>query len=142
MTAFLLLISIVLHFFTFFILIILHKKFKLAISVDEMKRQKREMEDLLSAYTVEMKEENERFLMQLNERFSSETAQVVSEKKEENHGRTEEYTLPLPEESERYEQSLQAKVFNLFQEGYTANDIAKKLNKGKGEIELLLKFHR
>ncbi|HEY4553720.1 MAG TPA: hypothetical protein VIG80_11035 [Bacillaceae bacterium] len=43
---------------------------------------------------------------------------------------------------EREEESLKEKVMALSAKGFTHAEIAKKLNKGRTEIELLLKFHQ
>ncbi len=40
------------------------------------------------------------------------------------------------------EQSLTAQILHLSQKGMTSDEIAKKLDKGKTEIELLLKFQQ
>ncbi|MCI1857915.1 MAG: hypothetical protein LKI80_07085 [Sporolactobacillus sp.] len=47
---------------------------------------------------------------------------------------------PIVGIKDRLEESDTVKAMKLKQQGYTVTEIAKKLNKGKNEIELLLKF--
>ncbi|OEH91288.1 hypothetical protein [Bacillus solimangrovi] len=47
---------------------------------------------------------------------------------------------PLSKGNEQYVQSLASKAIELEKKGYTIEEIAKELNKGKTEIELILKF--
>ncbi|WLR52365.1 coupling factor for flagellin transcription and translation [Bacillus tianshenii] len=54
----------------------------------------------------------------------------------------EDYTVPLSKGNEHYVQSLTSKAVQLEKQGHTVEEIAQKLNKGKTEIELLLKFRR
>ena len=63
--AYLITISFILHFFTFFIIIILIQKLNLKSQIgvaNEQEKLKSEIEDLLVAYTIEMKEENEKLV--------------------------------------------------------------------------------
>ena len=114
---------------------------------NELEREKREIEDVLTARVLEMKEDNERFLQQLKTELDQRTYREVDQRPR-HQTRIESAVangikeLPLTNEREKYEQSFEAKVLNLAQQGYTANEIAKKVKKGKGEIELLLKFQR
>lgn len=134
MIGFLLVISIVLHFITFLILILVIKKMKHSLDYEQLNKQKKEIEDLLASYTLELKEENEHFLNQL---FENE----AKEKKEIDHDHEKEIES-VPKVNDIYESSLEAKALQLHKQGYKMNEIAKKLNKGLGEIELLLKFNR
>lgn len=51
-----------------------------------------------------------------------------------------EYKPPVPVGEDQYEQSLTSQVVLLHEKGFKPDEIAQKLNKGKTEIELLLKF--
>lgn len=55
---------------------------------------------------------------------------------------TDDFTAPLSKGNEQFVQSLASKALEYEKEGYTIEQIAQKLNKGKTEIELLLKFRR
>ncbi|UCZ51698.1 hypothetical protein LGQ02_12570 [Bacillus shivajii] len=63
--VYLLIISFILHFISFYFIVILHQKQKHQQPIDHSKSSK-EIEDLLIAYTTEMKENNERLARQIN----------------------------------------------------------------------------
>jgi ElaB/YqjD/DUF883 family membrane-anchored ribosome-binding protein len=132
---------------------------------DDVLKMKREIEDLLVSYTSEMKEENERLIKQIQEskrsisnedqrgeKKNSVVLQVeansTSRKNENHYVEKDPYENYLPpiinseEEEDVYEQSDTAKVLSLSKKGLTTEEIAKKLNLGKGEVDLMLKFYR
>jgi len=51
-----------------------------------------------------------------------------------------DYVPPIPIGEDKFEQSLSSQVVLLHEKGLQPAEIAQKLNKGKAEIELLLKF--
>ncbi|MFV8827176.1 DUF29 family protein [Alkalihalobacterium sp. APHAB7] len=169
MIQFLVTTSLVLHLLTFLWIVTLLQKInnQQTPAVDEEKL-KREIEDLLIAYTSEMKEENEQLLEQLV-KYKQESSRPSSIKRDENlvkepevivsTGTQDEIKLPSApkeqteyedykppalesEDSEMYEQSNIAKVLSLSKQGYSAEEIAKKLHLGKGEVELMIKFYQ
>lgn len=143
-------------------------------SKQEMEKIKNELEDLLIAYTAEIKEGNERLLKQLEEnkqlnqvpeRMTAPEIKNVEEpvKVKVNHNaphnihvkqndfveepeeRYDEYSPPVVNQATEdmyYEQSDTAKVLALAKQGLSVEQIAKKLNMGKGEVDLMLKFYR
>ncbi|WLD95181.1 hypothetical protein [Alkalihalobacillus sp. AL-G] len=170
MTGFLLTISFILHLTTLLAVLIVWKKFD-ASDKNDIDRVKSEMEDILMAYSTEMKEENEAFLEHLrsiksdqykNDRLKeglhkpstfqsinndevsltqptpTQTPQSHNEKEDPN------YTPPPPitKEKEQFGPSMAAEVLSLQKKGYSLDEIAKKVDKGKGEIELLIKFYQ
>ncbi len=147
MILYLLIVSLLLHFVTFFILIVIVKKMRSAFDYQQFETQKKELEDLLAYYSVELKEENERFLKEILEK--TKLQETGTELKETHNVAEEQNTLTEIEEIvqeektvETYAQpSLEAQALQLYEQGYDIKEIAKKLNKGHGEIELLLKFH-
>ncbi|MBU8906986.1 DUF6115 domain-containing protein [Desertibacillus haloalkaliphilus] len=177
MITYLVIVSIILHFITFFWIITLMQRFnREAPSPNKnAEKVKAEIEDLLVAYTTEMKEENERLIKQFidhgqeqsqqlredtvrhdppqRERTTKQTSplsplsneQVEFDKTENEYDRS--YQPPIPTDDDYksddvFEQSETAKVLSLANQGYSANEIAKKLGMGKGEVELLLKFYQ
>ena len=115
-----------------------------------------------------MKEENEQLLEQLN-KYKQESSTASSIKRSEKQVKEpevmmstdmkeknkrppaskeqieyEDYQPPAleVEETEMYEQSNTAKVLSLSKQGYSAEEIAKKLQLGKGEVELMIKFYQ
>lgn len=142
MTSYLLTISIVLHFITFLILILLVKKMRSTLDYTQLEQQKREIEDLLAFYSVELKEENERFLEQLLKANESEHFEELLNEDIEDENDQQTVKVKRKNVTEKtYEPSLEAQVLQLHEQGYDAKEIAKMLNKGHGEIELLLKFN-
>lgn len=149
----LLIVSLLIHGFVFFWIIVLIQRIRQTESrIEEMNQVKMEIEDVLLAYTTEMKEENERLLQRLRERNDQKvTKSQQQEWKVEssepppsiNHPEKEEYVPPLELSSqETYVKSYHAQVLELFELGLSAEEIAKKLEMGKGEVELILKFSR
>jgi DNA-binding NarL/FixJ family response regulator len=115
------------------------------------KQFKRETEEILSSYLLEMKEENEKFLHmleksddnrndKLDNELQKEQKQLKSEKQTEPP--LKEYEPPTPEDKVPYNQSREAQALLLHKQGYSIADIAKKLSKGQTEIELMLKFRQ
>lgn len=168
--AYLITISFILHFISFFTIIILIQKINTKHPVGqamEQEKLKREIEDLLVAYTAEMKEENEKLVNKIVlKRKTMEQEQKNTIKTYENQ-RTkikdrvvsvkplpkeqkpryvdveEDFMPPMIDEGEdKLEQSSTAQVLSLSNQGLSAKEIAKRLSMGDGEVELLLKFHK
>ncbi|MCA0983301.1 hypothetical protein LCL89_04465 [Halobacillus yeomjeoni] len=53
-----------------------------------------------------------------------------------------EYSPPEPEQMGGYQPSIQSQIMDMKNRGYSIDEIAKKLDRGKTEVELLLKFHQ
>lgn len=131
----------------------------------KQKRMMTEMEDAISAYLVEVREENDRLIDALtNQPFEEQevdqqqqSSSIVKESKEE----LLEYDIQEDEEElvkkavtrhhaiQSYGKHIHTKdqpitqeedVFSLREAGYTVEEIAQKLNKGKTEVELMIKF--
>ncbi|MBS4189258.1 hypothetical protein KHA94_03360 [Bacillus sp. FJAT-49705] len=202
MTTFLILLSIFLNILALFAIIILFLRQNRILEV-EKKQEKMflEMEEVISAYLVQMKEDNEDFIKRLNKidlqsTHSSLTEINKSNKNEEINsdqnslqtriGKASVYsaanaykqnaktsilrhehensplldqTVELPSyemntnkevgklinnnsSNDFQEQSLLSQIFHLKEQGHSEESIAKKLNKGKTEIALLLKFNQ
>ncbi|OLO40918.1 hypothetical protein BTR23_05445 [Alkalihalophilus pseudofirmus] len=173
MVQFLLTTSLVLHLLTFlWIITLLQKVNNQQISPINDEKIKREIEDLLVAYTTEMKEENEKLLEQvkmlqeantspvsLNEKVMEQlkvehepivinSKEAIKEDVTQRHTvdqyKYEDYQPPTiqVDEPDMYEQSNTAKVLLLAEQGFSSEEIAKKLSLGKGEVELMIKFYR
>ncbi|UPW84159.1 hypothetical protein [Lysinibacillus sp. Ag94] len=194
MTIILIAILFILQLLSFYFLIILNTK--LAKFKDLEKKQERlmrEMDDTISVYLTEMKDENDRLIQELQRVSKSET-QTNAVKHEEQIERQKEQSPSLTKEEspvdgstrldneprfyvpknivanaysrqQQTEAKTEAKVVHssqqptnatkkeeakpltieqqaveLAKQGKTAEEIAKQLQKGKTEIELLLKF--
>ncbi|WP_026570339.1 DUF6115 domain-containing protein [Sediminibacillus sp. JSM 1682029] len=166
MLTFLLFISLLLHIFTFIAIRLLFQKLQQnGYAGQEKTDTLQQTEEILSAFLHEIREENDRLLKGLDQNPSTYKQSVpkdeevvpVSNKTErvqpykpshrKPHTSTTadhpEYVPPIPEvQQDTIEESVTAKVYSLYDQGYTVDEIAKKLDKGKTEVELMVKFHR
>ncbi|GGC97147.1 coupling factor for flagellin transcription and translation [Pontibacillus salipaludis] len=131
----------------------------------------KEIEDTFTAYLIEIKEENANLLNKLEENGDNggkvkpdeETLedapyilntrndinhsydQVVEQEdtgsKRGNKNETPSYQPPVPDEQDHYQPSIESTVLQMYNEGATIEEIAKRLDRGTTEIELTLKFH-
>ncbi|MEH7122829.1 hypothetical protein V7127_06205 [Bacillus sp. JJ1773] len=196
MTTFLLLISLFLNVLALFSIIILFLRQNRFLQV-EKKQEKmiQEMEEVISAYLVQMKEENDDFIKRIghierNAQSSNnaESRKTIKKAQDEpglernislhsrkgkvnaysaakaykqsavvpsnSSNRTVRDEIELPpleidpifaevnEKENSQEQSLLNDILLLKNQGYNETEIAQKLNKGKTEINLLLKFNQ
>lgn len=196
MTAFLLAISMLLNIVALLAIILLYmRQNKL---MDTEKRQEKvlvEMEEVISSYLIQMKEENDDFISKfskINEKSDPSVNEKsipvhMDRKKDQDTAKADEKTMRaarvsihqatkaykqnsrVPEEkliekeslsslleeaesvkpidsSQSYKEeippSINDQVLILNKKGMSAEDIAKKLGKGKTEVELLLKFRQ
>lgn len=191
MTIFFIIINLILNIIALLSIIILFlrqgKLFKLE---DNQKRNIQEMEELLSSFVLEVKEDNEQLIKRIEEikiekNLSSQNNQKqptsikksiektietdVREKENDLSTRLEKTVghyavkayqqqskqekvdiqaylndseLPKTQENVNtvYQESLASQIRNLKDQGYSLEEIAQKLKKGKTEIDLLLKF--
>lgn len=185
MTTYLLIISLILHLGTILWIVVLMQKINQPTQNTEpidAKKITREIEDLLVAYTAEMKADNERLVKELKTQAVSkpivpmqesthreidvseenmikplkvtqdpitslhiekkETVDSVKLEAEENRFPSYEPPTVTENQSDAFEQSDTLKVLTLAKQGLNVDEIAKKLNMGKGEVELLLKFYQ
>ncbi|WP_436375809.1 DUF6115 domain-containing protein [Cytobacillus sp. BC1816] len=195
MTAFLLAISLLLNIVAFLAIILLFlRQNKLMEAEKNQEKVLVEMEDVISSYLIQMKEENDDFI----NKFSQINAKNQSSEKEksirlnterknaENTADSDEKSLRFArasvyQASKAYKKNLRAseeemnepeglaslketesltqsdssqsakaentlsiedQVFMMKKQGLNVEDIAKKLGKGKTEIELMLKFRQ
>ncbi|WP_349410524.1 DUF6115 domain-containing protein [Pseudalkalibacillus sp. SCS-8] len=157
MTEFLLGVSFFIHLITILSIIVIWKKSE-AAGHEDVKRMKTELEDILLAYTTEMKEENDAFIKELQrmnnskesnghiaERTNTSNEKGPEEKTPEKQGNQSDpihYIPPFDDTVEEFGPSLLSQVLSLKDQNYSIDEIAKRVNKGKGEIELLIKFHQ
>lgn len=172
------------------IIILFLRQGKLFKIEDNQKKTIKEMEDLLSSFVLEMKEDNEQLIKRIEDlknakNFSSQNNQNepssiktplektiesdvrdsdndLSTRLEKTVGRyavkayqqqskqekvglqapLKESELPKKQENSNsaQQESLAGQIWNLKDQGYSLEEIAQKLKKGKTEIDLLLKF--
>ncbi|WP_112180869.1 DUF6115 domain-containing protein [Paraliobacillus zengyii] len=165
MVYFLLLISFLLHVFTFITIKVLKDRIMEPDDVIEKQaQQQKEMEELLAVYLLEIREENEKIVSMFEKQKSSSKKNNVSSPPKINNEQEKKYekavqinetvTSNEPEPITEYqppigddfqdtvEQSLSAQVLSLYNQGESIESIARKLDSGKTEIELMIKFHK
>ncbi|WP_425086106.1 DUF6115 domain-containing protein [Thalassobacillus devorans] len=157
MTTFLLVVSFLLHGIMLLVIFILFARVKKAEELEMRQKQVAgEIEEMFTAYLLEIKEENEQLKRWLNESpkkyRNTEIKQPKSHEyrktaKEETHSDLNKeysdpvYNPPIPGNNDiEYQPSLSTRVVAMRNEGYTIEDIARKMDCGKTEIELILKF--
>jgi hypothetical protein len=138
MTAYIF-ISIILHIASIYFIYILWKKNE-ELSKKALTAPIEEIEEMLEAFSEIMKEENEQFkkmILNYQHDLMTKTSADLEEDKKNQFpaGESQELTSEMNKDSETQE------VLFLAKQGYNATEIAQKLNRGKGEIELLLKFY-
>lgn len=153
MSTILLYISLFLHVFTISWLLSLRQK--QANEAEQMQRIKEDIEQTLITYTTEMKTENERLVEMVQQTYTVQNEQKTTVQKDEKETEEKlkisevenEYEaydpLKITEltENDQFTQSTEAQVFALEKQGYTVEQIAKQLNIGVGEVQLMLKLH-
>lgn len=161
----LLAISFILHLFALFWIFLLSMRLKRANEIEKRQAEiQNEIEDLFQSYLLEMKEENEKLLNLIgkstnhagmeqkppanNRKMTHQIYQTqnpeklrTSSQQEKPKPKPKEYIPPVPIVEDRLETSLNSQVVLLHEQGFKAEEIAQKLNKGKTEIELILKFN-
>lgn len=160
--------SFLLHVLTFIALRHYYLK-QQRFEADQHKFQsdKKELEQLLMSYLIEMKEENDRLVSYVTKapqhkkpNFSNDDSSVKKQDqyddlKQQSMSKKESVTteennnadyIPLVDEvvdkKEGYEKSYQAEIISRYEQGETTEAIAKALDRGKTEVELIIKFHK
>ena len=194
MTTILIAVLFVLQLLSFYFIIILNTKLaKFKDLENKQERLMREMDDTISLYLAEMKDENNRLIQELQAvpipepevKTTYAVQQVKKQQKEQDYqfSQTEqEKTVLAPtshdseprilvskniaanaysrqqqagvtvsstsqtkdvmlQKEEPKPETVEQQIVQLAKQGKTAEEIAKQLQKGKTEIELLLKFH-
>jgi len=209
MTVFFIIISFVLNIIAILGIVILFLRQNKLMQVEEnQKKMVKDMEELMSSYLLEMKDENERFIERVKEMneeqlstYKVPTSETITmkepdrkaeptvskiekhdlasrlestvnlqavrayQRQKKNQSESESVPEPIsfhadmpPQEvlnqvpqtneklierrnNELLKESLLFQVLIMKQQGFTVEEMAKRLNKGKSEIALLLKFH-
>ncbi len=138
MTSLLLIISFLLHLITLAAIFQLYKQVQFL-----KKDSSQDIMELLETYLEEIKEEN-RFLEREIGKPTSNTVSSANAEAGQKEEQKEEVSEYIPEDAEvedDSETSLQAKILQLYDRGVTVEDIARQLNCGKTEAELVIKLH-
>ncbi|MEK3908347.1 DUF6115 domain-containing protein [Oceanobacillus sp. FSL W7-1309] len=137
MVSFLIIISFLLHFITFIAIYMFFKQLQNVKTQDL-----NEVIALFDTYLQEVKAENNR-LQQLLEDRNKKTDQTHTKQEEPE---TEEYEkshdIPIPDDvGDTVVASLESRVLQLHNRGVPVDEIAKELNCGKTEAEIIIKLH-
>ncbi|ASF39488.1 hypothetical protein CEH05_10245 [Halobacillus halophilus] len=124
----------------------------------EMRQEEvaREIEDMFTSYLMEIKEENKRMSSWLqpekhsiNDQKTEGGKAIVDESISSKHYKVKSseehtnYSPPLSNEGKDFfERSDNYRILELRRVGYSVDEIAKKLDRGKTEIELFIKFEQ
>ncbi|SFK27428.1 hypothetical protein SAMN04487936_11066 [Halobacillus dabanensis] len=156
MTVFLLVVSFIIDGVLILALFTMMNKVRQAEELELRQKQvASEIEDLFTSYLLEIKEENKR----MEEWIRNHKELIVERTETEEHAQSgveeekvdgkkplhvsSSYSPPQPEiEQQEYRPSIHSRVLELKEKGYSFEEIAKMLDKGKTEIELLYKFHQ
>ncbi|UTE75416.1 DUF6115 domain-containing protein [Rossellomorea sp. KS-H15a] len=167
MVTFLLFISFLLNIVSLLSIVILYSRQNRFVNMErEQKKIISEMEDIISAYLIEMKEENDEFMRKINTQVHNDKENILhtEENKQGDPGTSEKVTKwtgagykrasqaytqmkdhgPDPDDQtkESEQDPLLKKVLTLKEKGMSIEEIAESLGKGQTEIELLLKFRQ
>ena len=152
MTTIFILCLFILQIITFYFLALFYTK---SSKYDDLEKKQqtmmREMDDSIGLYLSELKDENDRLIDKLSKRVDKEEETVNSEPLVE---KTPTFKIPVnlalksyqatnnyKNESELVvEPDERTRVIRLHEAGQSIEEIAKKLGKGRTEIELILKF--
>ncbi|MBM7647103.1 myosin heavy subunit [Bacillus ectoiniformans] len=175
MTTFLLLSTFLLHAISLLAIILLFTRQNRLLDIkNQQQKLMDEMEEMMSAYLLEIQEENEKFIQQVtNQKTKTNDKEIVpsagakseqpaepakklqpeilvpnmqralAAKRYQSKGKQEEVSTFKPvRRTPSEEDDLLTRIKYFQEEGLTNQEIAKKLNKGKTEIELALKFNQ
>ncbi|WNB90375.1 DUF6115 domain-containing protein [Bacillus sp. NEB1478] len=132
-------ISILLHIASLYFIFILWKKGEQIKTSSLNGQEMQDIEILLEEFSVEMKDENEK-LKQLILKYQYESNLKQNDETEPITNNDSDSSSIL--QNEKIDEDKDKKeVIILSKQGFSSTEIAKKLNRGKGEIELLLRFY-
>lgn len=123
----------------------------------EIKEENERLTNMLekNGHTVDVKDNSTGFFGEdkpkaepiRNDKESNQASEQPSLQPQETPGQYNKENIYEPpslslEEQDSYEPSLQSKILQMFNEGYSTEQIAKQLDCGKTEVDLMLKFHQ
>ncbi|MFZ3576633.1 DUF6115 domain-containing protein [Virgibacillus sp. DJP39] len=142
MVSFLLIISFLLHIVTFLALYQLYKQ----VQLPKQEIPSKDMMDLFETYLEDIKLENRRLEETLTDK-PQEKQNVETDKDLETTKRVVKnadekvYSTPEVGDDVLYETSTHAKVLQMHDQGMSIEEIARKTNSGKTEVDLIVKLH-
>lgn len=165
MIVFFLIISLILNILAITAILLLYLRQNRFVSLEkDQKNNIEQMDQLLAIYITEMREENEAFLKQVQQRNI--LSPVNDESNVQNEPNPQELNKRYPattakkkaasiyqanqankethidRQKEKNEATTHSSIQDLYHQGHSVDEIAKRMNKGKKEVELLLKFSK
>lgn len=154
MTTIFILFLFITQIVSFYFLALLYTKVS---KFDDLEKKQRrlmsEMDDSIGAYLSELKDENDRLIAELSAKDEKKVVKPIAEPKKE---KAQVFKVPVNLALKSYEATNsrenktkpelaevvddRTKVIRLHEAGQSIEEIAKSLDKGKTEIELILKF--
>lgn len=115
--------------------------------LDKSEQMRSEMEQTLLMFADEMKSGNERILSKVTGSQSLKEPSLTKwpEESGKNELIREDYQPPIPVDEQvesSYQPSPQATIISLHKQGVSSAEIAKQLDMGKGEVDLIIKFQQ
>lgn len=139
MLTFILMVSFLIHIILFIVIYYLFAQIQLL-----KKGHSKEIEDLFDRYLQEIKQENIRLENSFSEKGLGNDQQPVADKEikaaRENVMATNTYSPQIDIVNDQFESSLESQILQLYDQGMTAEEIAKKLDCGKTEAALVIKI--
>lgn len=140
MTSILLFLSLLLHMIT------LTAIFQLFKQMQSLKQNNSgDMAELMQNYLEDIKKENrllERSLSKNNPQSEIEVQERTDNQPETNIKRETDYQPETEHVADKSELSLEAQILQLHENGLTVDEIARQLNCGKTEAELIIKLKK
>lgn len=138
MLGLLIFVSFILHAVAFYWIFILKRRLK----------EPSEIEDVLAVYMEDMREQNDQWIRFLKDFQTGGTGVIdpgisstVKQRTENKPGMALDFPpVDFGSSKEHFESSFEGQVFSLNGQGLNHEEIAKKLGRGKGEVELLLRL--
>ncbi len=127
-----LMISFLVHLLFFYIMYRFYKQIK------QLKNQDHQaLNDILTAFLEELKEEN----VFLQNKKNQQQDEMNLSKKTPNESDFDILQVAM-DKNDGVSTSIEGQAFSLYEQGVTVDEIARKLGRGKTEIELMIKFKR
>ncbi|WP_339227733.1 hypothetical protein NSQ77_19475 [Oceanobacillus sp. FSL K6-2867] len=137
MISLLIIISFLLHFIAFFAIYMLFQQLQ-----NVKKQDMDEIIKLFDTYLQEVKAENNRLQRVLRDNEKTNENSNMGQARTEADTMEEPEIFPIPEDAgDTVEASLESRVLQLHNQGVPVGEIARKLNCGKTEAEIIIKLH-
>lgn len=137
MTSIMLTISFLIHII---LLVAIYYLFK---EIQQLKvNPPKNITHIFEKYLQEIRDENDRLKAEATPITDEPSVNPTGQKFEQEAPEKLQYMPEIVETEDTTETSLQSQILQLYHQGISPNDIAKKLNCGKTEVDLSIKFYK